>query len=57
MMLSRVTYLRMMLKRLCKWWIFRRRGSLWRILRWRSKSESNAQGILRRWSTLILSIL
>jgi hypothetical protein len=31
---------RMMLKRLCRWCIFGRRGSLWRILRWRSKSDS-----------------
>jgi hypothetical protein len=64
-MLRRVTYWRMMLKRLCRWWIFGRRGSLWRILRWRSKSGSVAYGeehilrmtILRSWSTLILSAL
>jgi hypothetical protein len=48
---------RMMLKRLCRWWIFERMGSLWRILRWRSKSGSAAYGILRSWSTLILSAL
>jgi hypothetical protein len=48
---------RMMLKRLCRWWIFRRRGSLWRILRWRSTSGSTAYGILRSWSTHILSSL
>jgi hypothetical protein len=40
MMLRRLW--RMMLKRLCRWWIFGRRGSLWRILRWRSKSDSAA---------------
>jgi hypothetical protein len=46
---------RMMLKRLCRWCIFEGRGSLWRILRWTSKSGSAAYGILRSWSTLILS--
>jgi hypothetical protein len=31
---------RTMLKRLCRRWIFGRRGSLWRILRWSSKLDS-----------------
>jgi hypothetical protein len=48
---------RMMLKRLCRWWIFGRRGSVERILRWRSKSDSAAYGILRSWGTLILFAL
>jgi hypothetical protein len=48
---------RMMLKRLFRWWIFERRGSLWRILRWRSKSGNAMYGILRCWSILILSAL
>jgi hypothetical protein len=47
----------MMLKRLCRWWIFGRRGSLWRILRWRCTSSSAAYDILRSWGTLILSAL
>ena len=34
----RTTLRRMLLKRLCKWLIFIRRDSLWRILRWGSKS-------------------
>jgi hypothetical protein len=46
---------RMLLKRLCRWRIFGTRGSLWRILIWRSKLDSAAYGILRSWSTLILS--
>jgi hypothetical protein len=47
---------RMMLKRLCIWWIFERRGSFWRILKW-SKCGRVVYGILRSWSTLILSAL
>jgi hypothetical protein len=34
-----------------------RRMILWRILRWRSKSGSAMQSILRSWSTLILFVL
>jgi hypothetical protein len=49
--------MRMLLKRLYRWWIFRRRGSFWRILRWRSKWGSVAYAILRSWSTLTLSAL
>jgi hypothetical protein len=56
-MWRRMMLRRMMLKRLCRRWIFGRRGSLWRILRWRSKPGSAAYGILRNWSTLILSAL
>jgi hypothetical protein len=37
----------MMLKMLCIWWIFGRRGSVWTILRWRSKCGSAVCGILR----------
>jgi hypothetical protein len=48
---------RMMIKRLCRWWIFGWRGSFWRILRWRSKSDSAVYGILRSWSILIPSAL
>jgi hypothetical protein len=55
--LQRMTmWRRMMLKRLCRWWIFGRRGSLCRILRLRSKSGA-AYGILGSWKTLILSAL
>jgi hypothetical protein len=56
-MLRRTMLRRMMLKRLCRWSIFGRMGGLWRILRWRSKSSSVVYGILRSWSTLILSAL
>jgi hypothetical protein len=45
-MWRRMMLRRMMLKSLCRWWIFRRRGSFWRILRWRSKSGSAAYDIL-----------
>jgi hypothetical protein len=54
-MWRRMMLRRMILKR-CRWWIFWRRHSLWRILRGRSKPGSAAYGILRR-STLILSSL
>jgi hypothetical protein len=39
---------RMMLKRLCRWRILGRRGSLWRILRWRSTSGSAVYGIFEK---------
>jgi hypothetical protein len=48
---------RMMLKSLSIWWILERRGNFWRILRMRSKCGSAMYGILRSWSTLILSAL
>jgi hypothetical protein len=56
-MWRRMMLRRIMLKRLYRWWIFGRRGSLWRILRWRSKSGSATYGILRSWSKLIISAL